>query len=94
MAGYAGNQDGQDGKKEWRSAPPYSDSLKRLARAACSPGNIVARPEKHRSNGLGILLGGGAAYLRQIEATDGVTTISRNGGLYPNLEAGLRFLFI
>ena len=46
------------------------------------------------SNGLGILLGGGPAYLREIEATDGVTTISRKGGLYPNLEAGLRFLFI
>lgn len=40
------------------------------------------------------LLVGGVAYLDEIEATDGVTTISRKGGLYPNLEAGLRFLFI
>jgi hypothetical protein len=44
-------------------------------------------------NGLGIILGGGLAYLGDVRATDGVTTVEREGGALPNLEAGLRYFF-
>jgi hypothetical protein len=46
------------------------------------------------SSGFGILLGGGVAVLGKATATDGVNTVSISGGVHPNLELGLRFLFI
>jgi hypothetical protein len=45
-------------------------------------------------SGLGILLGGGVAHLGAVHATDGVTTITRNGGWFPNLEFGVRYMFL
>ena len=46
------------------------------------------------SSGLGILLGGGVAYLGNIHATDGVTTIDAPAFTHFNIEAGLRFMFL
>jgi hypothetical protein len=45
-------------------------------------------------SGLGILLGGGVSHLGTITATDQVTTISQKGGWLPNLEVGLRYMFL
>jgi hypothetical protein len=45
-------------------------------------------------SGLGILLGGGVAVLGTVHATDGVTTIDQEGGIHPNLEVGLRYMFL
>jgi len=45
-------------------------------------------------SGLGILLGGGIAHLGTITASDQVTTISRKGGWLPNLEFGVRYMFL
>ena len=46
------------------------------------------------SSGLGILLGGGIAYLGNIHATDGVTTVDSPAFTHVNIEAGLRFMFL
>jgi hypothetical protein len=46
------------------------------------------------SSGLGILLGGGVGYLASVRATDGVSTVERKGGAVPNLEFGLRYMFM
>jgi len=46
------------------------------------------------SFGMGILLGGGVCYLGKIQSTDGTTTISRDAQILPNLEFGLRFMFL
>ena len=45
-------------------------------------------------SGLGILLGGGIAYLGGIHATDGVTTVDAPAFTHVNIEAGLRFMFL
>jgi hypothetical protein len=45
--------------------------------------------------GLGILLGGGAAHWQKpIAVSDGVVTVRKEGGWVPNIEAGLRFMFL
>jgi outer membrane protein W len=46
------------------------------------------------TSGLGILLGGGVAYLGGIHATDGVTTVDAPSFTHLNLEAGLRYMFL
>src|SRR5262245_47264271 len=46
------------------------------------------------ASGLGILLGGGFAYLGNVHATDGVTTVDSPGGSHFNIEAGLRYMFM
>jgi|SRR5450631_703383 len=45
------------------------------------------------ASGVGVLLGGGIAYVGKISATDGTTTIEQSGGLIPNLEIGVRYYF-
>jgi hypothetical protein len=45
-------------------------------------------------SGFGLILGGGLAHVGAVNATDGVTTISRSGGWLPNLEFGARFMFL
>jgi len=45
------------------------------------------------ASGVGVLVGGGIAYLGKINATDGTTTISQSGGVLPNLEIGVRYYF-
>jgi hypothetical protein len=45
-------------------------------------------------SGLGILLGGGFAHVTSAHATDGVTSISRGSATMPNLEVGLRYMFL
>jgi hypothetical protein len=45
-------------------------------------------------SGLGIQLGGGVQYLSKIEATDGNTTLMTGGKVNPNLEIGLRYMFL
>lgn len=47
---------------------------------------------KFRS-GLGLQLGGGIQVLQKAEATDGVQTVSIEGGANPNLEFGVRYRF-
>jgi hypothetical protein len=42
---------------------------------------------------VGVLVGGGAARLGRIYATDGVETISEAGGWFFNIEAGVRYYF-
>jgi hypothetical protein len=46
------------------------------------------------SSGLGILLGGGINHLCQVKATNGVETVETPGGTNPNLEVGLRYMFL
>jgi len=46
------------------------------------------------SSGLGILLGGGINHLGQVKATNGVETVETPGGTNPNLEVGLRYMFL
>jgi hypothetical protein len=45
-------------------------------------------------SGLGIIVGGGLCRLSELTATDGITTIHRAGGFGPNIEAGLRYMFL
>ncbi|MBN2573354.1 MAG: hypothetical protein JXP73_02200 [Deltaproteobacteria bacterium] len=45
------------------------------------------------SFGMGILVGGGVCYVGEIKATDGVDTIDQGAKVFPNLEAGVRFMF-
>ena len=44
------------------------------------------------SNGLAILVGGGASRVTSARATDGFTTVDYPGGWFFNLEAGLRYM--
>lgn len=44
-------------------------------------------------SGLALALGGGVSYLGDIEATDGLITVRRKGGVHANLEASLRYMF-
>jgi hypothetical protein len=44
--------------------------------------------------GLGLELGAGIAYLGDIQATNGSTTINSPGGVNFNIEAGLRYFFL
>ena len=46
------------------------------------------------ASGLGILLGGGVAYLGSVHATNGVETVDAPGGTHFNLEVGLRYMFL
>jgi hypothetical protein len=64
------------------------------ATASASGFLINAGYEWRFASGIGILVGGGAAYLGNIQATNGVDTISVAGGWHPNLEAGLRYYFL
>jgi hypothetical protein len=45
-------------------------------------------------SGFGLILGGGVVHIGAATATDGVTTISRQGGWSPNVEFGARFMFL
>ena len=45
-------------------------------------------------SGLGILLGGGIGHLGAVRATDGINTVDSPGGTHPNLEVGLRYMFL
>jgi opacity protein-like surface antigen len=42
---------------------------------------------------VGVLVGGGIAYLGKISATNGTSTIEQSGGFHPNLEVGVRYYF-
>jgi hypothetical protein len=44
--------------------------------------------------GLGVQLGGGLQYLQKGEATSGTTTLTFGGSVKPNLEFGLRYMFL
>jgi hypothetical protein len=46
------------------------------------------------TNGLGILLGGGLGYLTEIDVSGSTSAIHNDGGLHPNLEAGLRYMVL
>jgi len=46
------------------------------------------------SFGMGIIVGGGVCYLGNIKATDGYTTINKDAGLIPSIEAGIRWMFL
>jgi hypothetical protein len=43
---------------------------------------------------MGIIVGGGVCYLGNIKATDGYTTINKDAGLIPSIEAGIRWMFL
>ena len=45
-------------------------------------------------SGLGIQLGGGVQYFQETEATSGSTTLMKGGKAAPNIEIGLRYLFL
>ena len=45
-------------------------------------------------SGFGIQLGGGVQYLQKVQATNGQTTIMTGGAVNPNLELGLRYMFL
>jgi len=62
--------------------------------ASAQGGFMNAGYEWRWSNGLGILLGGGIAHIGGVERSDGVTTVTTQGGTFPNLEVGLRYLFL
>jgi hypothetical protein len=44
------------------------------------------------SNGLAIIVGGGAVVLANVNATNGIDSISYSGGWHLNIEAGLRYM--
>jgi hypothetical protein len=46
------------------------------------------------ASGVGVLVGGGAADVGEIRATNGTDTVSRAGGWLFNLEAGVRWYFL
>ena len=62
--------------------------------ASSQGGFLNAGYEWRWANGLGILVGGGFAHVSSVRKTDGFATIVAEGGTLPNLEAGLRFLFL
>lgn len=45
-------------------------------------------------SGLGIQLGGGVQHLSRVEATDGVRNVSTGGKTAPNIELGVRYMFL
>jgi hypothetical protein len=45
-------------------------------------------------SGLGILLGGGIQYITKVEASNGVMTYTMGGVAAPNLEFGVRYMFL
>ena len=45
-------------------------------------------------SGLGIQLGAGVQHLSQIVATDGVTSVATGGKTAPNIEFGVRYMFL
>jgi hypothetical protein len=45
-------------------------------------------------SGLGIQLGAGIQHLNKIEASNGVTSVSTGGKTAPNLEFGVRYMFL
>ena len=45
-------------------------------------------------SGLGVQLGGGVQYLSKVEATNGTTSVMLGGKLNPNLEIGIRYMFM
>ena len=61
-------------------------------RASVHGGFANAGYEWKWSNGLAIVVGGGALVLARVTATDGVRTVSIDGGWAINIEAGLRFM--
>jgi hypothetical protein len=65
-----------------------------LAAPALSGGFFNAGYEWRWTNGLGVLLGGGIAHLTSVHATDGINTVETRGGTFPNLEVGVRYLFL
>ena len=62
--------------------------------ASASGGFVNAGYEWRFPSGLGILLGGGISYLGNVNATNGVETVDSPGGTHPNLEVGLRYMFL
>jgi hypothetical protein len=62
--------------------------------ASAQGGFFNAGYEWRWTNGLGILLGGGIAHLTSVHATDGINTVETKGGTFPNLEVGVRYLFL
>jgi hypothetical protein len=44
--------------------------------------------------GLGIQLGAGVQHLAKVEASNGVTSVSEGGKTAPNIEFGLRYMFL
>jgi hypothetical protein len=56
-------------------------------------GALNAGYEWRWPNGLGVLVGGGLAYIGAFELTDGLNTIKSNEGVQPNLEAAVRYMF-
>ena len=46
------------------------------------------------ASGVGVLVGGGAADVGEIRATNGIEMVSRPGGWLLNLEAGVRWYFL
>ena len=67
-----------------------------LDNVTASASGVVANAgyEWRWSSGVGILLGGGIAYLGNIHASDGVTTVDAPAFTHVNIEAGLRFMFL
>jgi hypothetical protein len=61
-------------------------------RATLQGGFANAGYEWKWSNGLAILVGGGASRVASARATDGFTTVDYAGGWFLNIEAGLRFM--
>jgi hypothetical protein len=45
-------------------------------------------------SGLGLQLGGGVQYITKVEAMSGTTSISLGGMVAPNLEFGVRYMFL
>ena len=45
-------------------------------------------------SGLGVQLGGGIGYINKAEATDGQSMVSFGGNINPNLEIGVRYMFL
>ena len=73
---------------------PLCASLVGRCSASASGVLLNAGYEWRFASGVGILLGGGAAYLGNIQATNGIDTLTRAGGWHFNIEAGLRYYFL
>ena len=80
--------------QQYTATGNYSDGSQQNITASVSGYAANVGYEWKWSSGFGILLGGGVAVLGKATATDGVNTVSISGGVHPNLELGLRFLFI
>ena len=62
--------------------------------ASAQGGFFNAGYEWRFPGGFGILLGGGMSYLGEVRVSDGASTVTKKGGPFPNLEFGLRYLFL